>query len=234
MAELVIALDVREQKDLDRLVSALKGKHLWMKLGMEALSSFGLEVIDRIHKEGFRVFADVKYHDIPNTVGAASRVLTRTGAAMFNVHCTGGEAMCDTARRESGIEAERHGMARPLVLGVTVLTSLSQEDLVGMGVAGTPREAAMRLAGVAYRGGLDGVVASVHEAAAIKEAFGPHFKVLTPGIRLSGADRQDQKRVATPADAVAAGSDYLVVGRPITKAEDPAAACESILEEMNG
>jgi len=234
MAKLVIALDVREEQHLEFLVQSLRGKPVWMKVGLEALSTFGLGLAERLISEGYRVFADVKYHDIPNTVGAASRVITRTGASMFNVHCSGGRAMCEAARTSSEEEAEVLGIPRPLVLGVTVLTSLSGEDLEKMGISGSPAEAALRLAKVGQEGGLDGVVASVHEAAAIKEACGPDFKVLTPGIRLAGGDAQDQKRVATPAGAVAAGSDFLVVGRPVTQSTDPGAACEEILAQMEG
>lgn len=232
MAELVIALDVQDEGKLKDLLAALKGQPVWMKVGLEALSAFGLGLVSRVAEEGFKVFADVKYHDIPNTVGSAARVVTRTGADMFNVHCSGGAAMCAAARKESEDEAARLGKPRPIVLGVTVLTSLGQEDLSVLGWAGTPKEAALRYAKVGQAGGLDGVVASVHEASAIKVGCGPDFRVLTPGIRPAGGDVQDQKRVATPASAVAAGSDYIVVGRPITGAADPVAACAAILAEV--
>jgi orotidine-5'-phosphate decarboxylase len=234
MAELVVALDVQDEGKLRDLLAALKGQPVWMKVGLEALSAFGLGLVGRLAGEGFKVFADVKYHDIPNTVGSAARVITRTGADMFNVHCSGGAAMCAAALKESEDEAARIGKPRPIVLGVTVLTSLGQEDLSALGWAGSPQEAALRYAKVGQAGGLDGVVASVHEAAAIKAACGAGFKVLTPGIRPAGGDTQDQKRVATPASAVAAGADYLVVGRPITGASDPASACSAILAEMRG
>ena len=234
MAELVIALDVQDEGKLEKLLGALKGQPVWMKVGLEALSAFGLGLVGRVAGEGFKVFADVKYHDIPNTVGSAARVITRTGADMFNVHCSGGAAMCAAARKESEEEAARLGKPRPIVLGVTILTSLGQEDLVSLGWSGTPQESALRFAKVGQNGGLDGVVASVHEVGAIKAGCGAGFKVLTPGIRPAGGDVQDQKRVATPASAVAAGSDYLVVGRPITGASDPAAACAAILAEMRG
>lgn len=232
MAELVVALDVQDEGKLKDLLAALKGQPVWVKVGLEALSAFGLGLVGRVAGEGFKVFADVKYHDIPNTVGSAARVITRTGADMFNVHCSGGAAMCAAARKESEDEAARMGKTRPIVLGVTVLTSLGPEDLVSLGWAGNPQEAALRYAKVGQGGGLDGVVASVHEVAAIKGSCGTGFKVLTPGIRPAGGEVQDQKRVATPASAVAAGSDFLVVGRPITGAPDPAGACSAILAEM--
>ncbi len=232
MAELVVAVDVAREAELEALLSALKGRPVWVKLGLEALSALGYGAIGRAADAGFKVFADVKYHDIPNTVGAASRVLTRTGASMFNVHCAGGTAMCAAAREESEREAARLGRPRPIVLGVTVLTSLAKDDLAKVGFAGGPLETVRRLAAAGKEGGLDGVVCSVHEAAAIKAALGRNFYVLTPGIRPAGGDAQDQKRVATPAGAVAAGADFLVVGRPITGAPDPAAACDAILSEV--
>lgn len=232
MAELVVAADVDERAKLEALLSALEGRPVWVKLGLEALSAFGYGAIELAAGRGFKVFADVKYHDIPNTVGSASRVLARTGASMFNVHCAGGPAMCAAARQASEEEAARLGRPRPLVLGVTVLTSLGPEDLAAVGYASGPLETAQKMAAAGKSGGLDGVVCSVHEAAAIKAALGREFKTLTPGIRPAGGDVQDQKRVATPASAVAAGADFLVVGRPITGAKDPAAACDAILAEM--
>lgn len=234
MAELIVAVDVNEEKKLEALLAALQGQPVWLKLGLEALSAFGYGLIRRCAQGGFRVFADVKYHDIPNTVGAASRVLARTGASLFNVHASGGRAMCAAAREQSEAEAKALGVSRPLVVAVTVLTSLGPEDLSEVGLAGTPASAAVRLAGVAKAAGLDGVVCSVHEASAIKEACGGGFLAVCPGIRPAGADAADQKRIATPRGAVEAGADFLVVGRPITGAPDPGAACADILREMRG
>jgi len=232
MAELVVAADVNDAARLKALLDALEGRPVWVKLGLEALSAFGYGAIEAAAGRGFKVFADVKYHDIPNTVGAASRVLARTGASMFNVHCAGGAAMCAAARKESDEEATRLGRPRPLVLGVTVLTSLSEGDLAAVGYAAGPLETAEKMAAAGKAGGLDGVVCSVHEAAAIKSRLGREFLTLTPGIRPAGGEVQDQKRVATPAGAVGAGADFLVVGRPITGAPDPAKACDAILAEM--
>lgn len=232
MAELVVAVDMDREAKLAALFAALKGRPVWVKLGLEALSAFGYGVIGRAADQGFKVFADVKYHDIPNTVGAASRVLTRTGASMFNIHCAGGTAMCAAARKESGEEAAKLGRPRPILLGVTVLTSLGAEDLAAVGYAAGPLETAQKMAAAGRAGGLDGVVCSMHEAAAIKAALGRGFLTLTPGIRPAGGEVQDQKRIATPAAAVRAGADFLVVGRPITGAPDPAAACDAILAEM--
>jgi orotidine-5'-phosphate decarboxylase len=234
LAELIIALDVSEEKRLNNLVAALEGQSVWLKFGLEALSAFGYGVIERQAAKGFKVFADVKFHDIPNTVGAAARVLARTGAALFNVHAAGGAAMCGQAREQSEREAAALGRPRPLVVGVTILTSLGPEEVRSVGYQGTPGEAALRLAQVARQGNLDGVVCSVHEAAAVKAACGRDFLTVCPGIRPAGADLQDQKRIATPGGAVEAGADFLVVGRPVTGAPDPAAACAAILDQMHG
>jgi orotidine-5'-phosphate decarboxylase len=234
MSELIIAVDVQDEGKLERLLSAIEGQPVWVKLGLEALHAFGLPLVERVTSKGFKVFADVKLHDIPNTVGAASRVVARTGVALFNVHCAGGHAMCASAREESADEASRLGLPRPLVVGVTILTSLSAEDVSGVGYNGTPKEAALRLAMVGQRAGLDGVVCSVQEAADIKGSCGRGFLAVCPGIRPAGAGVQDQKRTATPRGAVEEGADYLVVGRPVTGATDPAAACAAILKEMRG
>lgn len=234
MSELIIAVDVRDERKLNELLTAVGGQPVWIKLGFEALYAFGLPLVERVHARGFKVFADVKLHDIPNTVGAASRVVARSGAQLFNVHCAGGHAMCAAAAQESADEAARLGLPRPLVIGVTILTSLAPEDVTSVGYAGSPKEAALRLASVGKGAGLDGVVCSPQEAAGIKEACGGSFLAVCPGIRPAGADAGDQKRVATPRGAVEAGADYLVVGRPVTGAPDPAAACAAILSEMGG
>ena len=232
MPELIIAVDVREEGQLNNLLDALRGQPAWIKLGFESLYAFGLPLVERVGSRGFRVFADVKLHDIPNTVGAASRVVARSGASLFNVHCAGGRAMCAAAVQESAEEADRLGLPRPAVVGVTILTSLAAEDLSAVGCMGTPEEAALRLARVGQGAGLDGVVCSVREAGAIKSSCGNAFLTVCPGIRPSGAHAQDQKRIATPREAVDGGADFIVVGRPITGAADPAAACASILQEI--
>jgi orotidine-5'-phosphate decarboxylase len=234
MSELIIAVDVRDEHKLNDLLSALHGQPVWIKLGFESLYAFGLPLVERVRAKGFKVFADVKLHDIPNTVGAASRVVARSGAQLFNVHCAGGHAMCAAAVQDSADEAAKLGLPRPAVIGVTVLTSLAPEDVTAVGYLGTPKEAALRLAAVGKAAGLDGVVCSPQEAAGIKAACGASFLTVCPGIRPAGADAGDQKRIATPRGAVEAGADYLVVGRPITGAPDPAAACAAILAEMAG
>lgn len=234
MAELIVAADVSEEKKLDNLLSALAGRPVWIKLGLEALSAFGFDIIGRVKKAGFKVFADVKFHDIPNTVGGASRVLARTGADLFNIHCSGGRAMCEAARRESEAEATRLGNPRPLVVGVTLLTSLEEEDMQAVGIGGSTKDAALRMARLGFDAGLDGIVCSVHEVEAAKAAMGRNFLTVCPGIRPRGSATGDQKRVATPSLAIRAGADFVVVGRPVTLAEDPAAACGAILSEIKG
>ena len=181
---------------------------------------------------GIKVFLDLKFHDIPNTVRAATREATRMGVSMLNVHASGGRAMMAAAAESAREASSALRMSRPLVLGVTVLTSLASEDLKEIGIGGGPEDAVGRLARLAQSAGLDGVVASPREIAAIRRACGPHFVIVTPGIRPATAEVNDQARIATPASAVQAGADFLVVGRPITAALDPAAAAEAIVAEM--
>lgn len=232
MAELIIALDTSDPYQVEDLMKALKGRKVWIKLGLEALSAFGYQVIERIAEQDFKVFSDTKFHDIPNTVGAATRVLCGMGPSMFTVHCAGGAAMIRAARKESAEEAARHALRRPLVVGVTVLTSLSQDDFRTVGFEGTPVDAALAMAKMGKDSGLDGVVCSVHEAPAIRKAMGRDFLVVCPGIRPRDASVQDQKRVATPSEAIRAGANFLVVGRPVTQSDSPGEACDRILEEM--
>jgi orotidine-5'-phosphate decarboxylase len=232
MTKLIVAMDVNDRGRLNELEAALQGRPIWLKFGLEALSAFGYGVIEEAVAQGYEVFADVKYHDIPNTVGAASRVLARTGASLFNVHCSGGRAMCEAALKGSEEAAAVLGRPRPKVIGVTVLTSMGPAELASVGMAGSPGEAVLRLAGLAKEAGLDGVVCSVQEAAAIKGTCGGDFLTICPGIRPAGSDAGDQKRIATPRGAAEAGSDFIVVGRPITGAPDPCAACDAVLREL--
>ncbi|MGA2476435.1 MAG: orotidine-5'-phosphate decarboxylase, partial [Terriglobia bacterium] len=196
---------------------------------------------------GHRVFLDLKFHDIPNTVRAAAREAVELGVSMVNVHASGGRKMMEAALEgaRSALQSVSRRMqgsagivvgdeARPKVLAVTVLTSLASQDLEELGISGTPVEAVIRLARLAQSAGLDGVVASPREISAIRQACGPGFLIVTPGIRPASAATDDQARVATPASAIAAGADYLVVGRPITGAPDPVAAADAIVAEMEG
>jgi orotidine-5'-phosphate decarboxylase len=232
MAELVVALDVNEKKVLDTIVSKLEGRSLWVKIGLEATSAFGLGLVSELKQKGFNVFADMKLHDIPNTVEWAARVVTRSGADIMNVHCMGGRAMCEAAVKGAREEAQKMGRDIPFVLGVTVLTSMGPEDLGAIGMRGTPRDTVIRLATLGKEAGLNGIVSSAQEIKVVREYFPKDFCILTPGIRPSGGEMNDQKRIATPKEAVMAGADFLVVGRPITAAEDPAKACDAIIAEM--
>jgi orotidine-5'-phosphate decarboxylase len=174
------------------------------------------------------VFLDLKFHDIPNTVAAACRAAADLGVWMLNVHASGGRRMMEAAR-----EAVDKSMHRPMLIGVTVLTSMDEAELREIGVARSPREQVLHLAGLVQQSGLDGVVCSAQEAAELRELFGPGFALVTPGIRPAGTDAGDQSRIMTPARAIRAGADYLVVGRPITQAADPTAALRSIQTEIN-
>jgi orotidine-5'-phosphate decarboxylase len=181
----------------------------------------------RIVDLGRPVFADVKFHDIPNTVAGASRALAAQRVAYFNVHASGGAAMMRAAR-----EAIERVEPRPKLLAVTILTSLADADLAALGLQGTARERVVRLAALAQSCGLDGVVTSPQEIEAVREVCGPNFLIVTPGVRPEGAALADQRRVRTPAEALRAGADILVIGRPITNAADPAAAARAIAIEI--
>jgi orotidine-5'-phosphate decarboxylase len=180
---------------------------------------------------GERLFLDLKFHDIPNTVAGAVRAACHLRPALLNVHASGGATMMQAAAEAAREAAEDMEVERPLVLGVTVLTSLDDEDLAAVGQRGPAREQVIRLARLAQASGLDGVVCSPREIVALRKACGPGFVLLVPGIRPAWAAKGDQKRTMTPAEALAAGADYLVIGRPITAAEDPTAAARRILED---
>lgn len=228
---IVIPLDVSSSQEALALVHALRGRVGLFKVGLELFCSAGPSVVDRIVALGEEVFLDLKLHDIPNTVARAAAAAAGLGVAMMDVHLSGGERMiaaASAALRDAAAGRSR----RPLLLGITVLTSLDRQDLDSVGVRASVAEQVVALATLGRRAGLDGVVASPHEIAAIKQACGPDFLVVTPGIRPAGADATDQKRVMTPAQALEAGADYLVIGRPITGAPDPSAALEQILSGL--
>jgi len=232
MAKLVVALDVRERDKLEVILKEMEGLQIWVKVGLEAICAFGLSIIPELKKKGLNVFADMKLHDIPNTVESASRVITRSGADMLNVHCTGGKAMCEAAVYGAKDEAEKLGIKKPIVLGVTILTSMSVEDLGIIGMRGTTRDTVLRLANLGRDAGLDGIISSAQEIKVVRDYFGKDFAILTPGIRPKGNEVNDQKRVTTPEEAVRAGADFLVVGRPITAAPSPRESAEQILKEI--
>jgi orotidine-5'-phosphate decarboxylase len=232
--KILVALDVATAAEATTLASALRGAVGGFKIGFQLFTAVGPDIVRTLVAQGGRVFLDLKFHDIPNTVAGAGAAATDMGVWMLNVHAAGGTAMLEAARKAADARAAELGVQRPLVIAVTVLTSLDADALDDVGVSSPPLEQAVRLARLARAAGLDGVVASPQETAAIRQACGEGFVIVTPGIRggsaASGPD--DQKRTMTPADAVAAGSSYLVVGRPITGAKDPRAAALRIAAEL--
>jgi orotidine-5'-phosphate decarboxylase len=225
---LIVALDLPSAAVATRMAEELESHVGMFKVGSELFTAEGPVVVRYLVTTGKRVFLDLKYHDIPNTVRAASREAAQLGVSIFNVHASGGRKMMEAA-----LAGAREGAAKPpLVLAVTILTSLEAEDLTKIGLKGTPEEAVVRLARLAQESGLGGVVASPREVAAIRRACGPAFRIVVPGIRPADAAANDQARIATPAAAVRAGADYLVVGRPITDAPDPIAASNAIVADI--
>ena len=222
---LIVALDVPDAPAARALVERLAGRVGLFKVGSQLFTAAGPDLVREIVARGERVFLDLKYHDIPNTVAGAVAAASRLGVALVDVHGLGGGAMMEAA---AGARADE----RTRLLAITVLTSHDEGTLAGIGLAGPIAEAVPRLARLAAASGMDGVVASPQEVALIRAACGPDFLIVTPGIRPAGAARGDQARLATPAAALAAGADYLVVGRPITEAPDPAAAADAIVDEM--
>jgi len=231
--KLIVALDVPTAEAGVRLAERLHGHVGMFKVGLENFTAEGPVLPRFLRAKGEQVFLDLKLHDIPNTVRSAARQAAHLGVTLFNVHAAGGRKMMEAAR-EGAEEGTRElgGARRPLVLAVTVLTSLAAEDLAQLGVAGSPEEVVVRLARLVHEAGLDGVVASPREIAALRRALGPDFVIVTPGIRPAAAEVNDQVRIATPASAIQAGASYLVVGRSITAAADPAAAADAIVAEM--
>ncbi len=225
--KICLALDFPTRGDVLAAAGRFSGRVGWMKVGLEAFVAEGPGLVaDVARASGARVFLDLKFHDIPATVAGAIASAGRSGAAMVNVHASGGRAMLEAAREA----ARRAGLAK--VIAVTVLTSIDAKTLADLPMAGPPEAMARRLALLAKQCGLDGVVCSATDLAGIRAACGPEFFTVVPGIRLAGADLDDQKRVATPGRAVAAGADMLVIGRPVTAAPDPDAALEAILAEV--
>ncbi len=210
------------------LARRLRGAVGVLKVGSQLYTAEGPRAVDRLAGFGFEIFLDLKFHDIPNTVaGAVSAAADLRDVTMLTLHASGGLVMMRAAR-----EALRGKKMRPALLGVTILTSLDSTAMREIGIAGTPGARAVSLARLARKAGLDGVVASAHEARAIRRACGPKFLIVVPGVRPAAADVNDQSRVATPAEAIRAGADYLVVGRPITAAPDPAVAATAIAKEI--
>ena len=233
-SRLAVALDLGTREAILEAARALAPEAGVLKLGLEVFVSQGPDLVREIAGAGARVFLDLKLHDIPNTVGRAAAAAVSTGASLVNCHAAGGPAMMKAFGEEGRGAAARAGLPRPSLVAVTVLTSLDAAALAAVGLAGTPREAAVRLALLARESGLDGVVCSPEEISAIRAACGSDFLLVVPGIRPSGAESGDQKRVATPGDAIRAGADILVVGRPILDAPDRVAAARAIVAEIAG
>lgn len=232
--KIIVALDVNERERALELVNKLAGRVGFFKVGMELFYAAGPEIIRDITGLGARVFLDLKLHDIPNTVGRAAGVLARYGASIINVHAAGGREMMRAARESAAGEAQKNNLPVPMVVAVTVLTSIDREVFNReMGMPGEIRDRVRAWALLASASGLDGVVCSPREITLVREACGPEFVIITPGIRPAGGDLGDQRRVMTPAEAVRAGASYIVVGRPVTGAPDPAAAVEAIREEIS-
>lgn len=231
---LVLPLDIDKLDEAKEIISQLKATVGVFKVN-SIFTNYGIDIIEEIQKAGCKVFLDLKYHDIPNTVANYAKAATRLGVYMFNVHCSGGLEMMKQAAAAAKEESDLMGFEKPLVLGVTVLTSIDQKGLnEDLRINGTVEEQVVHLAKLAKKAGLDGVVASPHEIEAIKKACGKDFIVLTPGIRpkwtLTAKD--DQKRVMTPEDAIRKGSDFIVIGRPILEAKNRKEAAKKVLDEM--
>ena len=223
--KVIVALDYPSQDEALAFVDRIEPGSCRLKVGKEMFTFFGPDFVRKLHERGHSVFLDLKFHDIPNTCSRAVAAAADLGVWMVNVHASGGERMM-TASREI---LEPFGKDRPLLIGVTVLTSMEASDLQGIGITAEPKDHVLNLARLTKNSGLDGVVCSAHESTMLKTELGSEFKLVTPGIRPAGSAAGDQRRVMTPVEAVQAGSDYLVIGRPITKAADPAA----VLAEIN-
>jgi orotidine-5'-phosphate decarboxylase len=232
MAQLIVALDVPSADDAERLIDQLYELDVIFKIGMESLYGYPERIFSYCEAKDVRFFVDAKLHDIPRTVGAAMTHLVRPGAHIVNVHALGGVEMMRAAVESAQARAVQLGITAPHVFAVTILTSHGPEDLGELGLQGGPGENTIRLAALARDAGCSGVVCSAHEVPDLKGFFGYDFLTLTPGIRPAGEAHGDQKRVMTPAQAVAVGADYLVVGRPITQAADPAVAARAVLDDM--
>ena len=222
-----VALDTPDLSRALEIANAVRPHVGGLKIGLEFLTALGPAGIRKIVETGMPVFADTKFHDIPNTVAAAAREIAKFGVGVFNIHASGGARMMKAA-----VEAASESSPKPKIVGVTVLTSMGDDDLAPIGQQGPLADQAVRLAKLAKASGLDGVVCSPREIAVVRKACGPDFLIVTPGIRPAGSALGDQRRVNTPADALKAGSNILVIGRPITAAPDPAAAARAIADEI--
>ena len=223
-SKIIVALDYEKEAEALALVDQIDPSLCRLKVGKEMFTTLGINFVKQLHQRNFDVFLDLKYHDIPNTVARAVRSAADLGVWMVDLHASGGLRMMEEAKRI----LEPYGKDAPLLIAVTVLTSMEDLDLLQIGINASPMEQVLRLAHLTQRAGLDGVVCSPQEVEILRNACGEDFKLVTPGIRPIGADFGDQRRVMTPTAAIRAGSDYLVIGRPITKANNPVEVLRSI------
>ncbi len=226
-SRVIVALDFPATAPAFDLLERIDPQQCRVKIGKEMFTRAGPAFVEQVAAKGFEIFLDLKYHDIPNTVAAACEAAADLGVWMVNVHASGGRKMMTTA-------AERlaNRQSRPLLIAVTILTSLGQDDIAEIGYAGTPADNVSRLAALAEDSGLDGVVCSPLEVTMLREQRGAAFHLVTPGVRPAGSSTDDQKRIMTPGDAIKAGASYLVVGRPITASDDPLASLAAINAEV--
>ena len=229
---LIVALDTPTFPDAMHVVDALKGEKLMFKVGLEAYCGYGREIVAELERREHPYFLDLKLNDIPRTVAACVRAVVSPNAKIIDVHALGGAEMMAAAVEAAEERADELGISPPEIFAVTILTSLAPEDLRELGLIGGPGENATRLAALARDARCAGVVCSPHEVRDLKSFFGTEFKTLTPGVRPAGASHGDQKRVMTPREAIEAGTDYIVIGRPILEADDKLAAAKAILSEM--
>ncbi|MFN3899186.1 MAG: orotidine-5'-phosphate decarboxylase [Alishewanella aestuarii] len=224
----IVALDFEQQQQALNLVSQLDPSLCQLKVGKEMFTHFGPDFVKALQQQGFEVFLDLKFHDIPNTVAKAVAAAAELGVWMVNVHASGGSRMMQAAKEA----LLPFGAQAPKLIAVTVLTSMEQSDLTELGIMLTPAQQVQKLAALTAAAGLDGVVCSAQEATLLKQQFGQQFQLVTPGIRPANSAADDQRRVMTPKAAQLAGVDYMVIGRPITKAADPLGALKAIVDEL--
>ena len=224
---ILVAMDFDDQAECLALAQQLDPVLCRLKVGKELFTRCGPQLVTQLQALGFELFLDLKFHDIPNTVAKAVKVAADLGVWMVDIHASGGARMMEAAA-----ESLAHFQQPPLLIAVTVLTSMDATDLNAVGVSGSVEQQVLRLAGLARDSGLDGIVCSAQETMALRRQFGENLVLVTPGIRPEGSDAADQRRVVTPVQALAAGSDYLVIGRPITQAQDPAAMCRTINDSL--
>ena len=228
---IIVALDCSREEAME-LADALKGRAKWVKIGMTLYYACGPSIIAAFKQRGFKVFLDLKLHDIPFQIEGAAKSAAMTGADMITMHIQGGQAMLEAAQRGVEAAAQERGGSAAVTLGITVLTSMDEAALAQIGIERTPAEQVELLGHVAKEAGISGVVSSPQEAATLREILGPRAYIVTPGVRPIGADKGDQSRVATPAAAFQAGASHIVIGRPITRAENPAAAFDEIVGSL--